>query len=133
MAEPIAPNVVDYGLDPLTMDIAVSAGVPASVEGADAIAQGIRVRFSVWRGEWFYEPSEGLPVFQYLLTRGVPTEALTMVFDRALAKCPGVAARKSLGIIRDNAARTLAVDFVVQTTSGAILRAADFRPFVVSW
>jgi len=132
MQTPLAPTAVDYLLDDTSGDIVVVEGRPMFSEGLVAIAQGIRVRFSIWKGEWFYEPGEGLPVMGGLLARGIPISDLRSVFDRALVRCPGVASRESLTVQRIGDVRELVVAFSVRTVAGAILNSSDFAPFVVS-
>lgn len=129
----IAPGAVDYLLDETTHDIVARGGIQTPAEGHAAIAQGVRVRFNVWREEWFYEPSEGLPVFQKILERGVPLADITGVFDRALLRCPGIASRVSMQVTPQTNTRELNVVFVARTTAGAVLRSSDFVPFVVSY
>lgn len=128
---PIAPNAVDFLLDPSTGDLALVNGEATYAAGLTAIAQGCRVRLGLWRREWFWNPAEGLPAVEAILNRGVPLADLESVFKRALLAVPGVVGVTSLSVTLDNINRTLSVQFVADTNNG-LLRSSDFGPFIVT-
>jgi len=128
--EPIAPGAVDFLLD-ADGDIALFAdGALRFVFGAEAIAQGARIRFGVWRGEWFGNLNEGIPMIQTLVQTGVSLTTASAVYRRALQVTPGIAAVESVTVSRVSP-RTLAVAWVARKVTGGILRSSDFKPFVV--
>jgi len=128
--------------DPLGMDLAIDAasGDLLIVDGADAalttglpaLAQETAARFTLWVGEWFLNPVEGLPVLERIVRRGTPLSELAFIFRSALGKIPGVFAVDSLTLVpsRDNT-RTLSVQFAARSTRGPFT-SVDFPPFVVA-
>ena len=129
--EPIDLSAVDLWLDPSTGDLGLSEGEAVAVQGLDAIAQLCRLALNLWRAEWFWSPSEGMPMVETVLARGTPPEDIKSVFRRALLAVPGVTGLTSLTITRDSIARTLDVAFVADTDAGT-LNSSDYQPFIVT-
>lgn len=130
MSEPIAPGAVDFLLDE-TGDLVLSPdGAMRFTFGANAIAQGARIRFGVWRGEWFGNINEGIPMLQTLVQTGVSITTANAVFRRALSAVPGIRTVESLSVERSG--RTLTVNWVARRVNGDLLKSSDFAPFVVN-
>lgn len=130
-SSPIAPDAVDFLLDTATGDLALVSGEVVPATGLTAIAQACRVRLSLWKREWFWNPAEGLPMIDGVLSRGVPLDDIKAVFNRALLLVPGVTRVTSLRVTRNNAPRTLLVEFEADTNNG-VLRSSDFGAFLVA-
>ncbi len=96
--------------------------------GIAAVAQGIRIRLQLWRGEWFLDLDAGMP---YLPTEdgAVPESAaiLGQKFDsvkartavrREILSTPGVVDIPELRITFDGPTRALGIEFRAKTAFG---------------
>jgi hypothetical protein len=94
--------------------------------GIHAVAQGIRVRLMLIRGEWFLDQSVGTPwlendsvtAAQALLGQAFDREKLLAACREAILGTPGVNRILSLECEFDGAARRARVRWVVNTTFG---------------
>jgi len=127
-----APTAVDILMDETSGDMALVQGEATFSEGLQAIAQGARIRFNLWRGEWLWNAAEGLPMLSEVMARGIPLDDIRGVFSRGLLLVPGVRSVTRLEVSRLSATRELVVDFVAKTNAG-LLAASDFAPFVLSY
>jgi hypothetical protein len=97
----------------------------------EEIAQSIRVRLRMWKGEWFLNPDEGTPYYEEILEKGIEDGRVGAILRRIILDVPGVASINAFSLNRDNQARTLTVTFEVITDGGYVLHSSDFGPFVV--
>lgn len=118
----LATDQVDWALDEdgdLIMPIRYTRGL-------DAVAQGIRIRLRLVRGEWFLNMDAGVP---YLDSNGVdPTLVLfgakfdavraDAAFRAAILKTPGVRSVLALSLVFDGRTRSLQASFQVATEFG---------------
>lgn len=128
---PLDPTAVDLALDPTSGDLALTDGEATAAHGLDAIAQLARISLDLWRGEWFWNAAEGLPMVGRVMARGTPLEEIKSVFRRALLTVPGVQAVNSLEVVRANTTRSLQVIFTAKTSAG-VLVSTDYQPFIVT-
>lgn len=116
-------------LDPITGDLAltsVGGGQRlALVEGADAVAQRLRARLRLWRGEWFLDGSIGIPFLQILGLKNTRTFA-EATLRRAITTCPGVAGLDSF-TLTVGADRAMTVAFRARATDGTAIEDNGFR------
>ena len=111
-------------LDPVTGDLVIASGRPTLVEGADAVAQKLRLRLSIWQGEWFADTLVGIPYLGILGVKGSEAFAKATL-DRAVDTCPGVA-------VRDSSSFTLGADrravysFSARAITGEPIEVTDF-------
>jgi hypothetical protein len=96
--------------------------------GLAAVAQGLRIRVQMFKGEWFLNLDEGLP---YLENDSVAeTDALfgqrfdkakaLSAFRRVITATPYVESILSLGVTFDGATRTLNVEWRVKSALGVV-------------
>lgn len=80
-------------LDPLTWDLTLDAGGNiATVSGEAATAQDVASALRLYRGEYWYDLSLGIPYFQGILGRFPPLSLIKSYFVRAAMSVPGVTA-----------------------------------------
>lgn len=103
-------------------DIDLSNGLVFAT-GLQAVAQGIRSRIQMVKGEWFLDLNLGVPWYE---GNGVSsTEAILggkfdatrarQIFSSAITSAPGVTSLISLQINFNGSTRTMTVDWKVQT------------------
>lgn len=113
----------DFKLDPATGDLAMEGGDLVFVVGGDSIASDLKARLQQFRGEWFLDHSDGVPMFESVLVKRPNIPALRAIFRDAIEAAPGVAELTELGFDYDNSARRLTITFRVTTDTGELLPA----------
>lgn len=113
----------DLALDPVTGDLALVEGRASLTSGVEAVLQKLRIRLSLWKGEWFADTSVGVPFLRFLGVKGAEGLAET-VLRRAIATCPGVASLESFALAL--VGRRATVTFRARTTSGEPVDVQDF-------
>ena len=95
----------DLALDPATGDLALSAGAARLTSGAEAKAQRLRLRLSLWRGEYVLDRRAGIPYLDQILGKGT-TVGAEVILRRAVTTSPGIASieRWSLAVGSDRRA-----------------------------
>ena len=92
------------------------------VDGIDHTVMKIRQVFRAFQGEWWLEPTLGIPYHQSILGQKQPDlQAIRGIYVAALSSVPGVASITSLDVSFDNASRTYSVTFSAVHDSGATI------------
>lgn len=107
-------------LDPTTGDLLTSGGL-SLVEGVAAVAQRLRGRLGLARGEWFADTSIGVPWVQTILGQRGSERIAETILRAAITSCPGVAALESFTLALNTTTRHASVTFRVRTVDGATL------------
>ena len=81
----------------------------------EGVAQCVRTRLALWRGQWFIDIDEGTPWLQQIMGHRMVVE--TILRERILST-PGVLAVPSFETIFDPDARTVTVTAVITTAFG---------------
>lgn len=119
-------------LDPTTGDLRITAGRLALVEGAEAVAQRLRGRLGLGRGEWFADTSAGVPWVQSILGQRGTAALAEAILRAAITSCPGVALLEAFTLALDPSTRDATATFRVRTTDGATL-AVTAGPALFTW
>ncbi len=114
---------VDWALDPTTGDLILPIRY---TRGLEAVAQGIRFRLQLIRGEQFLDLDAGVPYLEgngvdptlVILGRRFDRTRADTAFRKAILRTPGVKSITSLAITFDGPTRTLSAAIVVRTTFG---------------
>lgn len=112
-------------LDPTTGDLAVFAGRLLLLSGADAVAQRLRGRLGLWRGEWVLDRSVGVPYLGRVLGN-VSEAAAAAILRETVTSCPGVGSLEAFAFVVDAASRTATLTLRVLTTDGEPVTIADY-------
>lgn len=99
-------SFVDSGLEVLT--------------GADALAQIIKNRLSMWLGEWFPAPLSGIDYLGLFNQNVFLEERARIIFTNAILADSRITKITKMEIELDNETRELTVDFVAESTEGLI-------------
>jgi hypothetical protein len=110
-------------------NLVVTAGRPELASDTDAIAQAIRLRLQMLKGEWYLDESAGLPYFQEILVKNPNTAQIRKVIAERIEGTLGVSALESLDLVFDRTARTLTVTFKVSTDTGELVDTLDLGRF----
>lgn len=121
-----ALRVRDLALDPATGDLAITAGRAALTSGADAVAQRLRLRLALWRGEYVLDQGVGIPYHDRLGRKGTAPALLEADLRAAAASCPGVDALESF-VMTVDAERHATVTLRARATTGEPVSLDAFR------
>lgn len=125
---------MDIRLDPNTgdLDMTTVAGDIILVDGPEAIAQNLRIRFKFFLGEWFLDTRQGLPYFTEVFVKNPRTSRLNFLFRRVILTTAGINDLISFSLSVDTGRRELEVKFRARLTSGGVLDSNDYPPFIVN-
>jgi hypothetical protein len=115
----------DLAID-TTGDIVLTDDAVTLVTDADAIAQNLRIRLRMFRGEWFLNPLEGMPYLENVFQKNPKIPVVAALFRRAIRETPGVAEVVSFVPNYDAATRTFSVSFEARVETGEILTFTNF-------
>lgn len=101
-----------------TGDLVIRNGDLVLIDGAEEIAQRLRIRLRLFVGEWFLAPAEGMPYFDRILGQKVSRATLLSILREQILACPGVEEITSLDAQVDGERRSVSVFFRVTTTDG---------------
>ena len=97
------------------------------VDDGENVAQRLRVRLRLWRGDYVLDGRVGIPFRRWLGQKGAASvELAEAVLRRAVATCPGVGRVDAFTFALDPSTRVAAVDFEVTTDTGAPVSASVF-------
>jgi hypothetical protein len=101
-------------------DVYLVNGDLATVSGSAAILQNILQTLGVFLGEWFLNTSLGIDYFGSVLTKNPNQQIIDAIFISQILAVPGVTALTAYSFTRNNAFRSLAINFTAQTTQGIV-------------
>jgi len=98
------------------------------VDGVEAIRQELQIRYRFFIGEWFLDPTEGVPYIRDVLKKA-PSEAQVRALLSEVARTtPGVESVDNMQLELDSANRHLVVTVDIQARVNGTL---VYVPFVV--
>jgi hypothetical protein len=107
----------DLELDPITHDLVITDGALSMV--AD-VAQAIKIRLLLIKGEWFLDTDAGVPYFESIWIKGPNIEQIKAIFRKTIVDTPGVSELREFDVTYDNAQRSLTVTFTADSDEGEI-------------
>lgn len=120
----------------MALDLALSSdhdldvgllGELSFVDGAERIAQQVKVTLLTFLGEWFLDTTFGVPYFESILVKLPDRATIEAVLRARIRAVPGVERVRRLDLDIDRELRILRVTFDADTTEGRIERAVDLR------
>jgi len=95
------------------------------VSGIDHTAMKIRQRLRTFQGEWWLDPSLGVPYYESILGQKTPDlQAIRGIYAATINATPGVKSLTSLTVGFDNASRTYTVEFTALDETGTTISEA---------
>lgn len=124
-------TVIDAN-NPVQGDLYLENGTVRLTTGGlkEEVGQRIYTSLRLFLGEWFLDPSQGIPYFQTILGRKVPVSIIAQIFRSAIVQQPGVQSLDSLSVTMLQG-RQARIDFACTLDDGATLSSSDFGAFVV--
>jgi hypothetical protein len=90
-------------------ELEITRGSLRVVTGTEALAQRLRTRLKLFRGDWFLNVLEGVPYHDFVLRKRTSPAVRREVFRRAIATMRGVRQIVSLSVELDRLGRNLIV------------------------
>jgi len=91
-------------------DIDLSSGGAEIISAEDETQQHITTRLKSVRGDWFLDPSIGLPLFDRILVRNVNDADVQNIYSTYIAATPGVDSVSTLTLTELKQQRVLQID-----------------------
>lgn len=109
-------------------DLALESGDLVTVSGVEEIAQRLRIRLRLFRGEWLLDEAAGVPYWEQILGHKLSRAALlTIIRDQILA-CPGVLDVLSLDASQGAGSRDVRLAFTASTEAGEVSESFEVAP-----
>jgi len=105
------PDVGDLALDEHGQLSWVGLDPYDAEDIGDMIAQRVRCRILLIKGEWYQDQRQGVPWRGVLWAKGVTRDRIAAVFRQVITGTPGVSSLRSLTVAIDNVNRTGSVTF----------------------
>lgn len=105
-------------------DLDVSAGDLSLLDGAAQVAQQIRIKLKLWRGEWFLDTDFGTPYLQAILGKQLTLSGAIAALRKSILEVSGVRKIEAFTYKFDSRARSLSVTFTAETPFGLVEVAA---------
>jgi len=90
------------------------------IDGADKVAQQIKITLLAFMGEWFLDVTFGVPYLEEILVKNPHMPTVETILRAHINAVPHVIVINEFSMEFDRARRTLSVNFVCQTDFGAI-------------
>lgn len=101
------------------LDMAPGAVDLCMVSDVEHTAMKIRQRLRTFQGEWWLDPSLGVPYYESILGQKTPDlQAIRGIYAAAISDTPGVQALTALTVTFDNTTRTYSVAFTALDETG---------------
>ncbi|MGJ8524094.1 hypothetical protein R84981_002812 [Carnimonas sp. R-84981] len=88
------------------------------INSPETVAQAIKTRFELWRGQWFLDTSEGTPWIQSVLGKQKP-EVYNLAIRQRILETQGVLSLRSFSTTVDTSTRRVRFDATVETIYGS--------------
>lgn len=88
------------------------------VDGAQRVAQQIKVTLLAFLGEWFLDIDFGVPYFESILVKNPRWASINAILRARILAVPGVQRVRRLDLYFNHAARHLLVTFEAETPDG---------------
>ena len=112
------PAVYGSLLDELFHDLVL---VDGNLSPTGDLAQRLDCLLRTVRGEWWVDPSIGVPWFDEVLKKNPDLQVIRQLLVSIITTDPEVKSVTSMDVELDRVARTLNVSFEVQSTDGTVL------------
>ncbi len=87
----------------------------------DTIAQNVRQRLRILKGEWFLDRTKGLPYFEVILEKNPRSEVVITLFKNTILDTKGVTKLNYFDLSFNNSERKLNLEFQATVTTGEVI------------
>lgn len=97
------------------------------VDGAERVAQQVKVTLLAFLGEWFLDTTFGVPYFESILVKDPDRASIEAILRARIQAVPGVERVRRLGLEIERELRILRVSYEADTAAGRVLRVVELR------
>lgn len=90
-------------------DLLVVNGQLQVVTGPESVLQEIGNRCQMWRGEWEFDPRQGIPFRDIIFAKGTPIVQILRIFRQVILDTPGVSEVTSITADANTSRRELTI------------------------
>lgn len=112
----------DLLLDTITHDIDITdynlSLVGEEGDELNRVVQDLKIRLWFFMGEWFLDISKGVPYFRDILVKSPDLNAIEAILKEVIFETKNVLEILSFDLAYNSSARTMSVQFQVNTTFG---------------
>ena len=101
------------------------------VNSSAAVAQCVKTRLMLFKGEWFRDIRVGIPYFQYVFIQNPNLTLISSLFQQVCEAAPGVAAVLDMQLNYLPRTRELDSQILVQANDGSTIVGGAGAPFIV--
>jgi hypothetical protein len=91
-----------------------------AIDGADKVAQQIKINLLSFLGEWFLDTTYGVPYLEEILIKNPHMPSVETILRSHISSVPNVIRITSFGLGWNRQSRTLAVQYACDTDLGPI-------------
>ena len=96
-------------------DMRFDFGLASCVECTEAVAQNVKTRILLLKGEWFLDLSAGLPWLQKIMVKPASVKLANLIIRKTIQKTPGVSRIMQFSSYYDENTRKLFIEATVLT------------------
>lgn len=112
---------MDLLLDPTTHDLVfINGQSPVTQTQAEVVAQRLKITLYTFLGEWFLDPTIGVPYFQQIFGKGRTKSAVDVIFQRFISNDPGVIEIREFQSVLEPQGRGYEMTFTVRVANNVI-------------
>lgn len=88
---------------------------------SEEVAQKLKSRLLMFQGEWWLDPSKGVPFYQDVLRKRPDSAGVSALIKKAILDTEGVTEITKFSLTLDNAARKVSISFSALLTDGSTI------------
>lgn len=112
----------DIRIDPSTGDLDLTGSkLNLTNDDTDALAQSLAIRLKYFRGEWEFNPEEGIDYYGQVYVKGQSTDIIDSIFRERILSTYGVKSLKDYSSSYDQFNRKASIRFTVERDDGITL------------
>ena len=115
--------MIDFALDS-NGDLAIANNTITMIDGAERVRQHLQIKLRLWASEWFLDTEFGTPYLSDILGKQISLGGSVAALKKSILEVDGVQTITRFEYKFNRSARSLDVNFDVQTPYGLITYAA---------
>jgi hypothetical protein len=112
-------------------DLTISQGRLQLVEDTDSIAQSLKTRLRLVRGEYFADLEQGIPYLTHIMVKGPKLDLVRSILVEAVAETPGVVEVTEFLLTLDQSTRALLASGKCRINTNDVVSFANVKIDVV--
>ena len=111
-------DIIDLKLDEISWDLDITNQDIQTVSGIEGIQQHLRQRYQMFKGEYYYDKTRGIPYHDDLFVKSPNPIIVDTIFKQVTLDTPGIIELLKFDLDFDRTTRELNIDLKVKTDEG---------------